>query len=123
MKKIFKRSLSILMSALLICSMAFSLQIKTVVAEETPVMEDEAVTVNNSESSATMTLDDAKKMIGVKDENGVDTTSYTGEGIRVGIIEPGNPSNCACGEAEIEPHVFQEIFGEARTCAKCGYSE
>ena len=50
MKKIFKRSLSFLMSALLICSMAFSLQINTVVAEEADSNDEVSFYENLSEA-------------------------------------------------------------------------
>ena len=50
MKKIFKRSLSFLVSALLICSMAFSLQINTVVAEEADSNDEVSFYENLSEA-------------------------------------------------------------------------
>jgi hypothetical protein len=66
-------------------------KVKRVFAEETPVTENEAVTVNTSSSTATLTLDDAKKMIGVKNIDGSNVTNCTGQGIRIGIIEGGRP--------------------------------
>ena len=52
-EKIFERSLSFLMSALLICSMAFSLQINTVVAEEADSTDEISFYENLSESDFT----------------------------------------------------------------------
>ena len=68
-------------------------KVKKVFAEETPVMEDEAVNVNTSTSSTNVYMDDAKKMIGVKNANGSNVSNYTGEGIRVGFIEGGSPDD------------------------------
>lgn len=70
-------------------------KVKKVFAEETPVTEEDAVTVNTSASTAELTLEEAKKMIGVKDENASNITNYTGEGIRVGFIESGSPDDLA----------------------------
>ena len=68
-------------------------KVKRVFAEETPVMEDEDVNVNTSLSSTNVYMDDAKKMIGVKNANGSNVSNYTGDGIRVGFIESGSPDN------------------------------
>ena len=84
MKKSFKKTLSILLSALLICSMAFGLQIKPVIAEEAGSTDEVSFYENLSE--AEFAEDDTITVL-------------------------------------IELHVFQEIFGESRTCAYCGYSE
>ena len=72
------------MSVVLICSMAFSLQITPVIAEDAGTTDDVSFYENVSE--AEFAEDDTITVL-------------------------------------IELHVFQEIFGESRTCAYCGYSE
>ena len=75
-------------------------KVNRVFAEETPVADEESVNVNNSTSTEEMSMDDAKKMIGVKNENGSNVTNYTGAGIRVGIIESSYPINSENIESE-----------------------
>ena len=66
-------------------------KVKKVFAEETPVAEAESASDGARHSSANIPLDDAKKMIGVKNENGSNVSNYTGEGIRIGIMDVGRP--------------------------------
>ena len=106
------------MSVVLICSMAFSLQIKTVIAEEAGTTDEVSFYENLSESE--FSEDDTITVLIEFDDSTTHEHSYTSY---TKLNKRMHTCHCACGESITELHVFQEIFGEARTCAKCGYVE
>ena len=107
------------MSVVLICSMVFSLQITPVIAEDAGITDGTSFYENLSE--AEFAEDDTITVLIEFDDSTTHEHSYTHSYTTPTRL--GHTCHCACGEAEIEPHVFQEIFGEARTCAYCGYQE
>ena len=103
------------MSALLICSMAFSLQIKPVIAEDAGTTDEVSFYENLSESE--FAEDDTITVLIEFDDSTTHEHSYN----CTEIIKLGHTYSCACGESISEPHSFQPHVDGGRYCVKCGY--